>query len=422
MIGVLGISYKTAPIDIRAQFSFTPDEVIQFGERVQQETGISEIVVLSTCNRTEIYFYIDKSCSKGIVSALTEQVHRFKKLDSRYMDAFYSYTYSKAIEHLFGVVAGIDSMVVGEDQIVNQVKEAYVHCTEAALTDAVLMRLFQKSFECGKRVRTETEIQRGASSVSYLAVDAIAQQFCNLSEKKVLLVGAGETGRLAIYNLKKRGVNDFWVANRTLERAQNVAQEFGGEAVVFDELKEYLPLADIIVVATGANKYIISQTDIEAASKLHNGADQLYVDLSVPRNIEPLASPIEKVKMVEVDSLQAIIEETKEKREESVAYARIIIDKYVDDFEKWFDSRALRPIIQDINIALKNIRKSELKEYQRSESEEVAEAVDRYTSLLTEKYIRYFIKNLKDLPLNGDSNKSLDLISEMFKADQKKNR
>lgn len=421
MIGVLGISYKTASIDIRAQFSFTPDEIIQFGERVQQETEISEIVVLSTCNRTEIYFYIDKACAKGIVAALIDQVHKFKRLDAKQMDAFYSYMNTKAIEHLFGVVSGIDSMVVGEDQIVNQVKEAYVHCTEAALTDAVLMRLFQKSFECGKRVRTETEIQRGASSVSYLAADAIAHQYGNLPEKKVLLVGAGETGRLAIYNLKKRGVTDFWVANRTFSRAENVANEFGGNAVAFEHLKEYLPLADVIVVATGASQYIISESDVVAASQLHKGSEQLYVDLSVPRNVEPLCQPVEKVKMVEVDSLQAIIEETKEKREESVAYARIIIDKFVDDFEKWFDSRALRPIIQNINVALKNIRKSELQEYKRSESEEVAEAVDRYTSLLTEKYIRYFIKNLKDLPLSGDSSKSLDLISEMFKADQKKN-
>jgi glutamyl-tRNA reductase len=215
MVGLTGISYKTSAVDVREQFSLSKEEIIPFSELLQKETDISEIVVLSTCNRTEIYFSQDKYDFQLAAKLVYKTLKHFKGIESKHWHSFYSYANDEAVRHLFEVASGIDSMVIGEDQIIGQIKDAYMFCTEAALTDAVLMRLFQKSFEAGKRVRTETKIKMGTTSISSAAVQKCSRLFENLSDKRVLLIGAGETGSLVLQNFNKNGNPKITVTNRT---------------------------------------------------------------------------------------------------------------------------------------------------------------------------------------------------------------
>ena len=280
MIGVLGINHNTASLDIREKFSIASNKVAEFGELILQKTEITETVILSTCNRTEIYYYHKKACIKKNDKLLMDLIHSYKKVEKDYSHLFYTHSNTDAVNHLFGVTSGVDSMVIGENQIVNQVKSAYLLCTNLALTDAVLMRLFQKSFEAGKKVRSETNIQKGASSISFVAVDKCIKLLGNsLKDKKVFIIGTGKTSRLVLEKMKNQGVSKFLFTNRTFETAQEFADNHKGFTIEFNDFKNYLNDYDIIITATGSGEILIDKSDIKTTEK------QILIDLAVPRNI-----------------------------------------------------------------------------------------------------------------------------------------
>ncbi|TKG96015.1 glutamyl-tRNA reductase [Puteibacter caeruleilacunae] len=418
MIGVLGISHKTATLDIRGLFSISQQDIISLSEDIIQHSSISEVVIISTCNRTEVFYAQVGNNSIESKRTILQKLHEYNNLKQNYSHMFYHHTDTNAARHLFEVTSGVDSMIIGEDQIVNQVKEAYLFCTEAALTDAVLMRLFQKSFECSKRVRTETQIQQGATSVSYVAVDWCARKVGNLDTKNVLFVGTGETGRLALINMKKRGVTNITVTNRTHEKALKVAQKQNTLVLPFEDFIDNLYKADIIFVATGAKDFLIHSKDVENALLKRNGQQQLYIDLSVPSNIDPEVNKLDNIDLVGVDDLQKILDDNKEMRELSVDKARVIINELISEYMTWLDSRTLRPVINTITANLQQLTERELSEYRKNLDPIGAEQIDKYTQLLTQKYIRTFIRNLKTVTNNGNSITSLDDINDLFRLDQ----
>ena len=256
MINVLGISHKTAPLDVRGGFAITDEEIIPLSEKIFNETEITELVILSTCNRTEIYYcnentYHNKETNRVLLGIL----HHFKKAKQRYTEYFYDYSKEDAIKHLFRVTSGMDSMVIGEDQIVKQVKDAYLFSTKYSLTDAVLMRLFQKSFEVAKKVRSTTNIQQGATSVSFVAVDLASKILKDLSGSKILLIGLGDTGKLVLNNLRKKEAGNIHLCNRTLKKAEKLATEEGDKVISFEDFKSKLDNFDVIFTATTAENY-----------------------------------------------------------------------------------------------------------------------------------------------------------------------
>ncbi len=413
MVGLLGISYKTSPVEIREQFSLSKEEIVPFSELLQKETDISEIVVLSTCNRTEIYFSQNKYdfplASKMVYKALKH----FKGIENNYWHLFYSYSGDKAVKHLFEVASGIDSMIIGEDQIIGQIKDAYMFCTEAALTDAVLMRLFQKSFEAGKRVRTETKIKMGTTSISSAAVQKCFRLFEDLSDKRILLIGAGETGGLVLQNFIKNGNPKVTVTNRTQEKAEKLAKRYNCTMLPFEQVDHHLYLYDIVIVATGSPVPLVTHSMIERSLANRKDKNQVLVDISVPRNIEDHVENLDAVELFTIDDLQDVVNTNMGKRMECIESANKIIDEIVDEFSEWMASRSLRPAIKAITYNLLKVTKNELSGYKMS-SEESQLAVNEFSKHLTQKYTRLFIKNLKEMTANGKRTDSLKLINDLF--------
>lgn len=417
MIGVIGISYKTAPLEIREKFSFSKEDIIPFSELLQQETEISDLVLISTCNRTEIYFSQNRHDNQTAFELIYEVIKKYKKISDHCWQYFYHRTNTGAVRHLFEVVSGLDSLIIGEDQIIGQVKDAYVTCTELALTDAVLMRLFQKSFEAGKRVRTETGIKLGITSVSSAAVEMCATMLNGVSDKTVLLIGAGETGNLALQNIHKKGVKQIGVTNRTAEKAEKTAEKYNGMAVPFESYEKYLHGFDIVMVATSSATPIITAEMVKRTRGIRPDHKQVFLDLSVPRNIESAVGEIENIELLGVDDLQEIVNQTTEKKKESAQKAHLILDELVADFSEWLASRALRPAINMITTNLQSINQEELSTYRKLATPEMQEIVDDYAQHLTQRYTRLLIKNLKNMTENGKNVDSLKIINDLFKFD-----
>jgi glutamyl-tRNA reductase len=418
MIGLLGISYKTAPIDKREIFSFKQDEIIPFADFLQQETDISDIVLLSTCNRTELYFSQTKYDRLTVIDKVEKAFKQFKKAEDRCSRYLYHKVDIDAVRHLFTVASGIDSMIIGEDQILGQIKEAYLYCTQAALTDAILMRLFQKSFETGKRARTETGIKLGNLSVSSTAVELCANEFGNLKDKSVLIIGAGNTGSLALQNIVKKGIGSSTVINRTEERAIILANHFNSQLDTFENIEKQLALNDIIIVATSANSHIITKEMMEK----NTDRPHILIDLSVPRNIDETITELPNIKLFAVDDLQDVVCENTERRRVAAEKAKLIIDEVVFDYNEWLISRSLRPAIKTISNNLRQVYLDELENYQHFESEKMKIAVENYTKHITQRYTRLLITNLKEITDNGRNTDSLSIINDLFKLDENNRR
>ncbi|SHF79018.1 glutamyl-tRNA reductase [Mariniphaga anaerophila] len=414
MIGLIGISYKTSTVEVREQFSLAKEEIISFSELLQKETGISDLVVLSTCNRTEIYFSQDKYGFHLAAKLVYKTLKHFKRIENKYWHTFYSYADDDAVKHLFEVSSGIDSMIIGEDQIIGQIKEAYMLCTEAALTDAVLMRLFQKSFEAGKRVRTETRIKMGTTSVSGAAVQKCINLFSDLSNKRVLMIGAGETGSLVLQNFHKNGNPKITVTNRTEEKARKLSEKHNCTLLPFEQMPAHLFLYDIIIVATGSKVPLVTRKMVEESLKTRNNDQQVFIDISVPRNIDKKIEELAPVQLFTIDDFQKVISTNMEKRKDSIDTANEIIAEISTEFSEWLASRSLRPAIETITYNLQKVTKEELSGYNKVNSEEIQLAIGEFSKHMAQKYTRLFIKNLKEMTANGKKTETLKLVNELF--------
>ncbi len=416
MIGVLGISHKTAPLEIREMFAFQNYQIQPFAEELQKQANFSDIVVLSTCNRTEIYFSQSIHDSNTASLLVYNCLMAYKKIDFDAQKYFYTYVDDAAASHLFSVCAGIDSMVIGEDQIIGQVKQAYVFCTELALTDAVLMRLFQKSFEAGKRVRSQTSITHGATSVSFVAVDMCFQKIQSPADATVMLVGAGETGRLALQGFYKKGVRNFIVSNRTPENAQNTVNTYNAQFVDFVDFAHHIPMADIVLFAVSTEEYILTKTTLLSVMK--DEKPVIFVDLGVPRNIDASIASIQGATLISVDDLQKIIDANKEKREASVEQGMLIIQDVVNEFMEWLSFRNLQPAIRAINFHLQKIFRDEYRIFSQQNTEHDCECVNEFSAQLTQKYSQVLIKNLKEITDNGRKEQYLKFINNLFRIEK----
>ncbi len=416
MISALSITHKTAGVGIREMFSISEDEIKPLADRILFETEVAELVVLSTCNRTEIYFYHDKNCSNKSIKQLIGILHSFKSLTADYSEKFKVYKGKDAARHLFEVTSGVDSMVIGEDQIVKQVKEAYLLCTNLAITDAVLMRLFQKSFETGKKVRTETNIQKGATSVSYVAVELVCEKLEDITNKNILLLGVGDTGKDVLSHFRKKGTQNLILANRTFEKAERMADELGGMAIPYDTYPELLAESDVIVTATNAGKELITKADV-AKYIDQRTTPQMFIDLSVPRNIDTSIGDLDNAEVFGVDDLHETLSGKQEVRLNSIVDAEAIIETMVEEYYNWLDSRRLRPLIKAITSTMQDVNESELNQWNRCLSNEEMKIAKEFGNKLSQKYIRSFIKNLKEISAKNHSATDLQMIQELFKID-----
>lgn len=318
---VAGISYKTAPVALREKVAVHPSEITCHGCRLKLGANLEEVVLLSTCNRVEIY---------GTTPWVNGNVHGILKHlgagDTDYSPYLYVKEGDEAVKHLFQVAGGLDSMVVGETEITGQVKNAYQKAQEAKLTGRVLNRLFQTALQIGKEIRTQTNVGRGAVSVGSVAVELAEKIFDNtLAQKTVMIIGAGKMGEACVRHLAKKGARSVLVSNRSFERAQGLAAEFGGRAIRFDDCLSAMAEADIVVSSTGCPQTILHRADLAQVMPLRRNRPLVLIDIAVPRDIDADVQVVENVYLYNIDHLEAIVRENLKSREQELGRCEQII-------------------------------------------------------------------------------------------------
>ncbi|MCW9088143.1 MAG: glutamyl-tRNA reductase [Gammaproteobacteria bacterium] len=358
----LGINHKTAPIDIRERVAFTPEKLPVALRELHAMNHVSEVAILSTCNRTELYCGIEGDASQQV----REWFSAFHALKIHDVEPyFYTHPDQGAVRHILRVASGLDSLVLGEPQILGQMKQAYSSATRAGTVGQLLNRLFQHTFSVAKQVRTDTAIGASPVSVAFAAVSLSKQIFSDLSKHTALLVGAGETIELVARHLHESGIGRIIVANRTVEKAHNLAREFGGYAIALSEIPDHLAEADVVISSTASQLPILGKGAVESALKQRKRRPMLLVDIAVPRDIESQVSELEDVFLYTVDDLQEIISEGLRSRQEAAKQAEEIIDTQVTHFMSWLRSLSSVDIIRDYRQSAEQLRDEALEHAMR---------------------------------------------------------
>ncbi|MEK7395332.1 MAG: glutamyl-tRNA reductase [Candidatus Poribacteria bacterium] len=354
----VGVSHKTTPIEVREKLTFDNTQLASTFERLKASGVIAGCVILSTCNRTEIY-----ATSKDADSALSEIRDFLAEKSGIEIEQLQKYIYNitcqQAITHLFRVASGLDSMILGEMEILGQIARAYQVACENSACNNVLNVLFQKALKVGKQVRSETRIGNGASSVGAAAVELAKQVFNDVESRSIMLIGAGEMGRLVARNLTNNGVSDVMVCNRSHDKAQELAIQFNGCTVPFDNLSEYIHKADLILTCTSAPNYVITKEQLSQAVEMRKKTI-LLIDLAVPRDVEPESSELENVCLYNIDDLQNIVDKSLKERKLEAEKAELIIENAIDNFLKWLNNFHIVPVIKALCQKGEEIRDTEL--------------------------------------------------------------
>jgi glutamyl-tRNA reductase len=350
----LGLNHKTAPVDIRERLTFGPDVIVGALRSLTEQTPANEAVIVSTCNRTELYCAVD-TCDAE--TPVRDWLGRFHGVEGPLIAPhLYVHLDRSAVQHLLKVASGLDSMVLGEPQILGQVKGAFQTACDAASAGRLLGRLFQHTFSVAKQVRTDTAIGSSPVSVAFAAVSLARQIFSDLSKQTALLIGAGETIELAARHLHQHGVGRIIVANRTVERAHSVAAQFDGFAIGLTELSAHLPEADIVVSSTASPLPVLGKGAVENALKRRRHRPMFMVDIAVPRDIEPEVDQLSDVYLYTVDDLQGVVEEGLRSRHRAAEQALEIIDLHTEEFMAWVRSLDAVTLIQDYRQRAECIR------------------------------------------------------------------
>lgn len=321
----LGLNHRTAPVEVREKFAVGTPKLGSAAKELVELAEATEGVVISTCNRTEFYLAAQnaKRSLEIIESKLAHKVH----VDPSVAAHFYHMEKTEAARHLCRVVSGLDSMMLGETEIFGQVKQAYGSALESGATGIVLNKLFQRAFGIGKKVRTETSIQEGSTSVGNVAVDLAEKIFGHLKNSEVMILGAGEMSRITAQSLVSRGAKSIFVTNRSFERAQELATEMGGSAIRFDDWQTALARVDVVISSTGAPHSIVQRADVEKARRARKFRPLFFIDIAVPRDIDPAVGEIEEVYLYDIDTLEQLAEEARTRRQLQIDQCERIIDQ-----------------------------------------------------------------------------------------------
>jgi len=338
---ILGLNHNTAPVEIREQVVFAGDDIGRALQDVRGLEGVDEAVLLSTCNRTEFYVMADDAGRKRLQTWL----HDAHNLDPSFADTLFELDDDEAIRHIFRVACGLDSMVLGEPQILGQLKDAYREAHDTGTAGKRLSRLFQHTFSVAKKVRTDTEIGSSPVSVAYAAVTLAQQFFADFAKHTALLVGAGVTIELVAKHLKRKNIGRLFVANRDVERARNLASQFGGFALPLSELEGTLPEADILISSTASPKVVITLAQIEVAIKARRRKPMFAVDIAVPRDIEAEVSSLNDVYLYTIDDLNKVVIEGQGNREAAAVDANRILDEEIYRYLNIERAKQVAPLI-----------------------------------------------------------------------------
>jgi glutamyl-tRNA reductase len=358
---LVGLNHKTAPVELREQFA-VGEALFADGLRSLMEGGICrEALIVSTCNRVEILAETGDRGEDESADHIREMLSRLRSVpETTFRTHVYQHVDDAAVRHIFRVAASLDSLVVGEAQILGQVRKAYSAAVEAGTAGRVLNRLIHHTFRVAKRVRTETGIAANAVSISYMAVELGKKVFGNLAQRKVLVVGAGEMAELAVKHLVAAGASKVMVANRSADTARKLATEFNGEAIGFDRLTEKLGEADIVICSTSADEYVITETMARKARGRRRHDPTCIVDISVPRNVDPKIAQLPNYFVFDIDDLEAVIASNIREREREAHLAELIIESEVMQFQQALRSLDIGPALGGVRKRMQDVARSEM--------------------------------------------------------------
>ncbi len=403
-IVVVGMSHRTAPVELRERLAYAAAEIKETLGRLPALDFIEEAALLSTCNRIEIYAASEKP--EHAAQAIKEFLAKDRPVSEDEIERHsYLHVGSEAVKHLYGVSAGLDSMVLGEPQILGQVKDSYRAAVEAEATKVLLNKLFHRAFQAAKRVRTETNVGSYAVSVAATAVELAAKIFGELEECSTLLVGAGNMGELTAQHLIGAGVKNILVANRTFETGSELADRFDGEAVPFSELSAALARADIVIATTGAPQPIITHRMVNDAIKARKHKPIFLIDIAVPRDVEDKVDKLEGAYLYDIDDLQEITEQHRREREREAAVAGVIVAEEVAKFSAWQSTLDVVPTIVNLRSRFEDIARDEIKKALDAlpeVGEKEKEAIESLAHNLVNKLLHEPTTMLKRCAENGD--------------------
>lgn len=415
---VIGVSHDTAPLEVRERFAFAPSESTRTLAALRRDAGVEEAVLLSTCNRTELYLYAESDRAARAAG----KVFRWKGAELDDPDRFlYQLRHYEVAAHLFRVAGGLDSMVVGEAEIQGQVRSAYELAREVPveppMAGTVLHRLFQQALAVGGRIRDETTVGEGAGSVASVAVDLARKIFGQLDRRRVLILGAGETAELTVEALAREGVAGIMVANRTVERARELAGRLGGRAVSFEELDAALAEADIVVSSTAAPHPVLELDDMRRAFPDARRRPLLIVDIAVPRDVQPEVGAEANVFLYNVDDLRQIVDANLAKRGGAIPDAERIVQEEVEAFRRWHAAREVVPVIRLFRSHVRRLADSELEralEALGHLSDEDREKLEEFSHRLLGKLLHEPTVRLREAAARGDGPEIIDAIRYLY--------
>ncbi|MGC4083548.1 MAG: glutamyl-tRNA reductase [Vicinamibacterales bacterium] len=416
---LVGISHRTAPVELRERLDFQTRGLDHALAALSSRGVASEAVIVSTCNRAELYAACDDVVAGR--AAIAEFISDYHGIDrATVMPHVYDVTDVDAARHLFRVAAGLDSLVVGEPQILGQVKDAHTAAAAAHTSGTVLNRLFHSSFAVGKRVRTETGLGSGAVSVSFAAVSLSKKIFGDLKGRNVLVIGAGEMGKLTALHMKSQGVHQVTIVSRTMAHAARAAEAIGGaSAAPWDELDTLLGSADIVITATGAATAILTKAHLEAVMRPRRNRPLFIIDIAMPRDVEAAAGEIEQVFLYNIDDLQATVRENLARRASEVSRAESIVAEEVDKFSQWLRARGAIPTVVALRQRFESIRKSELERLASSLPADARGRVDDITRLIVEKLLLTPTEQLKSVNDPETVGTYSEALTRLFGLEQK---
>ena len=415
---LLGLNHKTAPVELRECIAFSGDETADALETLKKDPVINEILLFSTCNRVEVLLVTDDS-SRAIKSA-QKFIADYNNIPlSEFQNALYIHRGDEAVRHIFRVAASLDSMVLGEPQILGQIKEAYRTATQKKCSGVILNRLLHRTFFVAKRIRTETGIGDRAVSVSYAAIELARKIFGDLNAKKALLIGAGEMAELAVEHLIRNRIGAVQVANRTFEHGVELARRFSGEAVRFEELGECLQTVDIIISSTGSPDFVVTRDQVKSIIRSRRNRPLFFIDIAVPRDIDPQINRIPNTYVYDIDDLKGIIEENIEDRQREAVKADRIVDEAVIHFRQWYENLDVVPTIVAIRNKLEDLAEAEVKKTLQANKipDEHREALERMVGSLVNKILHDPTKILKNRH-HEDKTVLLDITRKLFDLDE----
>ncbi len=386
---VIGLNHKTASVDIRERIAFNGQKLEEGIMGMKNLPIVNEIAILSTCNRVEIYISAkDFESSFDVIKDFLAKFHQIER--DRFEKSLYCFHDTEAVRHIFRVASSLDSMVLGEPQILGQLKDAFNFALNKKTTGSVLNKLMKKAISVAKRVRTETKIAENAVSISFAAVELAKKIFRDLSEKTFMLLGAGDMAELAARHLITNGVKDVKVANRTYDRGCQLAKDFNGRAVRFEDFLKELVFTDIVICSTGASDYLIKKEQMQKIMRERRNKPVFLIDISVPRNIDPDINHLDNVYLYNIDDLQEVVDSNLLERKKEAHKAEKIIDEEVEKFLKWLSSLNSVPLIISLRQKADAIKEEELEKFKHKFPDldkEKLEAVEYLASSITNKLI-----------------------------------